>query len=88
MQLWLWQLPPQGGSLSLKLIERSHMIGEFHLEPSRYIKPHRNEEFAEVPLHFPKSPQITCVIVTLPAARLPLLLPPRSCWASCSSCSH
>lgn len=22
---------------------------EFHLEPSRYINPHRNEEFTEVP---------------------------------------
>lgn len=73
MQYWLWQLFPQGGGLSHKLIERSHMIGEFHLEPSRYIKPHRNEEFTEVPLHFPKSPQITCVIVTL----CPLL--PRLC---------
>ncbi len=65
MRYWLWQLSPQGDGLSHKLIERSHMIGEFHLEPSRYIKPHRNEEFTEVPLHFPKSPQITCVIVTL-----------------------
>lgn len=65
MRYWLWQLSPQGGGLSHKLIERSHMIGEFHLEPSRYIKPHRNEEFTEVPLYFPKSPQITCVFVRL-----------------------
>lgn len=65
MQDWLSQLSPQGGGLSHKLIEHSHMIGEFHLEPSRYIKPYRNEEFTEVPLYFPKSPQITCVIVTL-----------------------
>lgn len=65
MQHWLWQLSPQGGGPSHKLIECSHMIGEFHLEPSRYIKPHRNGEFTEVPLHFPKSPQITCVIVGL-----------------------
>lgn len=65
MQHWLSQLSPQGGGLSHKLIEHSHMIGEFHLEPSRYIKPYRNEEFTEVPLYFPKSPQITCLIVTL-----------------------
>lgn len=76
MQYWLWQLSPQGGGLSHKLIERSHMIGEFHLEPSRYIKPHRNEEYTEVPVHFPKSPQITCVIVTLPTSPPPLHLSP------------
>lgn len=62
---WLWQLSPQGGGLNHKLTERSHMIGEFHLEPSRYIKPHRNEEFTEVPIYSPRSPQITCMIVTL-----------------------
>jgi len=78
MQQWLWQLSPQGGGLSHKLIERSHMIVEFHLEPSRYIKPHRNEEFRGVPFHFPKSPHITCMIVTL----CPLL--PHLC-ASCKS---
>lgn len=78
MQQRLWQLSPQGGGLSYKLIERSHMIAEFHLEPSRYIKLHRNEKFTEVPLHFPKSPHITCVIVTLS----PLL--PHLC-TSCKS---
>lgn len=63
MQHWLWQLSPQGGGLSHKLIEHSHLIRQFHLEPSRYIKPHWNEEFTEVPLHSPRSPQITCLIV-------------------------
>lgn len=88
MQCWLWQLSPQGGGLSHKLIERSHMIGEFHLEPSRYIKPHRNEEFTEVPLHFPKSPQITCVIVTpLPTAPPPMHLSPWNSWAKLCLCS-
>lgn len=29
MQQWLWQLSPQGGGLSHKLIQRSHMIGSF-----------------------------------------------------------
>ncbi|KAK9523754.1 hypothetical protein VZT92_017655 [Zoarces viviparus] len=75
MQHRLWQLSPHGGGLSHKLIEHSHMIGEFHLEPSRYIKPHRNEEFTEVRLHFPKRLQITCVIVPLPTVSPPMHLP-------------
>lgn len=57
MQRWLRQLLPQGGGLSHKLIERSHMIREFHLEPSRYMKPHRNEEITEVPSTSPRVPK-------------------------------
>lgn len=77
MQHWLWQLSPQGGGLSHKLIERSHMIGEFHLEPSRYIKPHRNEEFTEVPPPLPQeSPNNLCDCNTLPTAAPPTYAPP------------